>query len=67
MTLVISGITALLVGVLVLFAYRQGIKDGRAIDTGKPVTPLFASVGNDNAAEKTEEEKLLEWAESYEG
>ena len=67
MSLVFSGIFALLVGLLVFASYRQGIKDGRSMEQGAPVTPLFAPAKNRGKGDKSEEEKLLEWADSYEG
>lgn len=63
--MVVSGIFALLVGMLVLFAYRQGLKDGRATE-GKTVAPLFAPKKK-GAVELSDDEELLKWADSYEG
>ena len=61
-------VMALIVGAMVFLAYRQGLHDGRAVKDERPLQPLFALPGKGEAeAELSEEEKLLQWAESYEG
>ena len=53
-------------GGLVFFSYRQGLKDGRCIKEGrafKPViTPKLAT-----QAEKSPEDKIMDFVEKYEG
>lgn len=64
--MIISGIFALLVGLLVFVSYRQGLKDGKAVSENKPVTPLFAPQKKIEV-QMSDDEALLKWADSYEG
>lgn len=60
-------VAALIGGGLTFAAYRQGLKDGRAVKEEAPVQPLFSRPQKEHEDELTEDEKLLQWAESYEG
>ena len=60
-------VAALIGGGLTFAAYRQGLKDGRAVKEEAPVQPLFNLPAKHEPGELTEEEKLLAWAEKYEG
>lgn len=56
----------LLVGLLVFVAYRQGIRDGQKVEARVPVAPLFNTPKSPDAVE-SEADKILAWADSYEG
>ena len=60
-------VAALIGGGLTFAAYRQGLKDGRAVKEEQVIQPLFNLPEKQSSAEPTEEEKLLAWAEKYEG
>jgi len=64
--MIISAVFALIVGVMVFLAYRQGLKDGRAIESKQAIKPLFNTKPKVDTA-KSEDDALLEWAESYKG
>lgn len=59
-------VAALIGGLLTFFAYRQGLKDGRAVKEEQVIQPLFNLPAKHDDS-MTEEEKLLQWAENYEG
>ena len=63
----LSFIFAIITAGMVFAAYRQGLKDGRAVKGDKPITPLFPSLRRPKTPEPTEDEKLLAWADAYEG
>ena len=65
--MIVAAVFALLVGLMVFAAYRQGLKDGRQVENKQELKPLFKLPETKSQTATTELDELLKWADDYQG